>query len=269
LTSWIDVFRAQLFASVCWYRNNKWMIFSSFVWPYLMVGFLVGLGSLSGSIENYAERIGVSNPLFFLLSSTVIAMSSLLIVFSVTRFALENRWLGTLPYILLSPVRTTVIFIASGLPDAIITPTITVASIVPAALYLEGLAGGLKILAVLAIVLFGMMPLVGFSVLVGSALLFLREESNIADVIAPLVLLVSGIYYPLEILPEVLQLVGLALPTTYVVEAAKLISAYLTPETRLLLTPVYVLTALTFGYNLIASLVIDKAERAVKRKGVL
>ena len=269
MTGWIDVFRAQLFASICWYRNNKWMIFSSFVWPYLMVGFLVGLGSLSGSIENYAERIGVSNPMFFLLSSTVIAMSSLLIVFSVTRFALENRWLGTLPYILLSPVRTSVILIASGLPDAIITPTITVMSIAPAALYLEGLAGGLKVLAVLAIVLFGMMPLVGFSVLIGSILLFLKEESNIAEVIAPLVLLVSGIYYPLEILPEVLRLIGLALPTTYVVEVAKFISTYLTPEAHLLLTPVYILTALTFGYNLMASLVADKVEKAVKRKGVI
>lgn len=269
MTGWIDVFKAQLFASICWYRNNKWMVFSSLIWPYLMVGFLMGLGSLSGSIENYAERIGVSDPLLFLLSSTVIAMSSLLIVFSVTRFALENRWLGTLPYILLSPAKTSVILIASGLPDAIITPTITAASIAPAAVYLEGIAGGLKVLAVLAIVLFGMIPLVGFSVLMGSMLLFLREESNIAEMIAPLVLLLSGVYYPLEVLPEALRLVGLALPTTYAVELAKLVSMYLMPETRLLLTPVYILTALTFGYNLVASLMVERAETAVKKKGVI
>ena len=98
------------------------MLFSYLVWLYIMVALLLSLGSLFGSIEIYSERIGVSSPILFLLSSTVVAMSSLSIIFSVMGFVIENRWIGTLPYIMLTPSKTPIIFIAAGLPDAIMSP---------------------------------------------------------------------------------------------------------------------------------------------------
>jgi len=175
LTGWIDIFRAQLFASICWYKNNRWMLFSYLVWLYIMVALLLSLGSLFGSIEIYSERIGVSSPILFLLSSTVVAMSSLSIIFSVMGFVIENRWIGTLPYIMLTPSKTPIIFIAAGLPDAIMSPLITMAAIIPAAIYFEGVLGGIRILAVLLFILLGMLPLLGFSALAASFLLLARD----------------------------------------------------------------------------------------------
>lgn len=269
MASWFDIFAAQLFALKCWYKNNRWMILSDIIWPYLIVGLLLGMGSMFGSLENYAQRMGVSRPILFLLSSTVVAMSSLMIAFSAAGFVRENRWLGTLPYILLTPAGIHTIVIFAGLPSAVISPVMTMTAIAPAAVYFEGVGGVLRIWAVLLIVLFGMLPLLGFSALAASVLLMVKEESNVFDMVAPLILLVSGVYYPLEVLPKILQLVGRVLPTTYVVEAARLLATYMEPEIRLLLAPIYMLTALALGYNLLASLVLGRAERAVKRKGVI
>ena len=196
MTGWFDIFRAHLFADMCWYKNNKWLLFSYFIWPYLMVALILGFGSLFGSIESYSERLGVSSPILFLLSSTVVAMSSISIVSSVAEFVIENRWSGTLPYIMLTPAETPIIFIAAGLPDAIISPLITVAAILPAALYLEGISGGIRILTILIFIFLGMLPLLGLSALIASLTLIAKEESNIGQIIIPFLLLVSGVYYP-------------------------------------------------------------------------
>jgi len=269
MTGWFDIFRAHLFADMCWYKNNKWLLFSYFIWPYLMVALILGFGSLFGSIESYGERLGVSSPILFLLSSTVVAMSSISIVSSVAEFVIENRWSGTLPYIMLTPAETPIIFIASSLPDAIISPSITMAAIFPAALYLEGISGGIRILTILIFIFLGMLPLLGFSALIASLTLIAKEESNIGQIIIPFLLLVSGVYYPLEVLPLILQFIGRIMPVSYVVEAARLFTKYMVPEIRLVLILIYILTVMAIAYNLLASLILRGVDRALRRKGVV
>jgi len=269
MTGWFDIFRAHLFADMCWYKNNRWLLFYYFIWPYLMVALILGFGSLFGSIESYSERLGVSSPILFLLSSTVVAMSSISIVSSVAEFVIENRWSGTLPYIMLTPAEMPTIFIAAGLPDAIISPLITMAAIFPAALYLEGISGGIRILTILIFIFLGMLPLLGFSALIASLTLIAKEESNVGQIIIPFLLLVSGVYYPLEVLPSILQFIGRIMPVAYVVEAARLFSKYIVPEIRIVLILIYILTVMTIAYNLLASLTLRGADRALRGKGVI
>jgi len=90
-------------------------------------------------------------------------MSSISIVSSVAEFVIENRWSGTLPYIMLTPAETPIIFI-----------------------------------------FLGMLPLLGLSALIASLTLIAKEESNIGQII-PFLLLVSGVYYSLEVLPSIPQ----------------------------------------------------------------
>jgi len=269
MTGWLDIFRANLFADMCWYKNNRWLLFYYFIWPYLMVALILGFGSLFGSIESYSERLGVSSPIIFLLSSTVVAMSSISIVSSVAEFVIENRWSGTLPYIMLTPAEMPTIFIAAGLPDAIISPLVTMAAILPAALILEGISGGIRILTILIFIFLGMLPLLGFSALIASLTLIVKEESHVGQIIIPFLLLVSGVYYPLEVLPSILQFIGRIMPIAYVVEAARLFSKYSVPEIRFVLILIYILTVMTIAYNLLASLTLRGADRALRGRGVI
>ncbi len=269
MVNWTHILRAQIFSIKCWYKNNRWMLISTFVWPYLMVGTLFGVGLTLGSIDEYARKVGVANPALYLLASSVVAMSSIYIMYSITGFILQNRWIGTLPYIFLSPVKAHTIMIFSGLPDAVLSPALTTTAILPAAIYFEGVTGAWRILIILLIIILGMLPLMGLSVIIASLLLILKEESNVMGSIIPFMLLVSGVYYPLEVLPRILQLISRAVPTTYVIEATKIVSTYLIPEARLLMTALYMIGLLTLGYNLMAASAIAKLDRIIKYRGAL
>ena len=240
-----------------------------FLWPYVMVAMIFALGSIYGSIEEYSLRMQVSNPATYLLASSVIAMASLYILDAVAGFVLHTRWLGTLPYIVLSPIKTPILLMIAGLPESIISTFISITAVLPAMIYFEGINGAIKVLLVLLVVIAGMMPMLGFSALIGSALLIVKEESNIFSSISPFILLISGIFYPLEVLPRILQIAARAVPVTYVVEATKLITTYLVPRAALLFLALYGIGALTVLYNALAVMALKGAERAVKSRGVL
>lgn len=269
MANWLDVFRAQLYSTVYWYKNNRLYFISMFIWPYIMVGMIFALGTMYGSIEEYKYKLKVADPALYLLSSSVVAMSSIVIVESVAGFALFNRWLGTLPYILLSPVKTPIILLVAGLPDSLLSPLLTVASVIPAAVYFEGWLGAGKALIVLLFIYLGMLPMLGFATLVGSVVLIVKEESNILNSLTPFILLVAGVFYPVEVLPVILQYISKIIPVTYVIEATKIVATYALPEGMMIFTLMYLIACMTLAYNLLALTAIRKSEVSVKKSGAI
>lgn len=264
-----DILRAGLFATIAWAKNNRWILFSMLIWPYLIAFLLIALGMLYGSIETYRSRLGIANPILYILAGSGIVMSSLFIVDSVATTALYHRWLGTLPYLMLTPTRMYKVLVLEPLPSAVISSTIGVLAVIPGVVYFEGLLGAGKLLLVLLLVYMGMLPLIGLSVIIASITLVLREESNVAAFLTPLILLASGVFYPLEVLPQILQYMSRIFPTSYIVEATRMIASYTIPEFKILLIAVYALGALTLVYNGLASLALTSSERMVKKSGVV
>ncbi len=264
----IDVVRAEFFANLYWMKNNKGLFVAMVVWPYLMVALVMGMGYLLGSPEVYTRRMGISNPALFMLSASVVAMSSVTIIDTVAGYTLYNRWLGTLNYILLTPMKTPKLLIAAGLPTALFGPAVTISSILPAAVYFEGVSGGLKLSFMYAIIIAGMIPLLGISVIAASLLLVVREESNVINSLVPFLLLVSGVFYPVEVLPGVLQAVSEAIPVRYVVDAAKLVNSISTGFGAQLFTILYILAFMGVAYNIIAFLFVGRVDAMAKSRGV-
>ncbi len=264
----IDIARAEFFANLYWMKNNKGLLVAMVLWPYIMVALVMGLGYIFGSPEIYAARMGVRNPVLFMLSASVVAMSSVTIIDTVAGYTLYNRWLGTLNYILLTPIRTPRLLIAAGLPTALFSPAVTVSSVMPAVLYFEGLSGLVNLVLIYFIIILGMVPLLGISVIAASLLLIVKEESNIINSLVPFLLLVSGVFYPVGILPHALQLVARAVPVKYVVDAAKLVSALSTETGAALFTVLYILALMGVTYNLAAFLFVGRVDAKAKAKGV-
>ena len=262
-----SILRAQFLAEISWYKNNKWMLASMFFWPYLMILIILGIGSLYGSIEEYKSRLGIHNPLLYMLASSMIAMSSVGIVDTVATFSLWNRWIGTLQYILLTPTKTWKVLLASGVPGSILSIIITLAAVTPGSLYLEGLVGGLKMVVVFGLMLLGMLPLLGLAAIISSVMLVVKEESNIVSSLNPLLILLSGVFYPIEVLPRILQVASIIVPSKYVVDAAKILATYHIPEAKLLFVAVYTLTLLTLAYNTVAMGILGKVEERVRKVG--
>lgn len=263
-SSFLDVVAAEFYAFTRFYKNNRAMMVAAFIWPYLMVLILLGLGYLFGSPKQYAERMGVSNPVFFIISASTVAMSSTFILDDVANYTLYNRWNGTLPYILLTPMRLPKQLLAASLPSTLVSPAISVSSALPAALYFEGLRGAGIIAGLYAVIVLGMLPLAGLAVLIAGLVLTAKEETNIASSITPFLLLVSGVFYPVTVLPRALQLVAAAVPVKYVVDIARAIAST-GSATHRVFTAIYALTLLAFAYNALAAPLLGAVEKRVKR----
>ncbi len=263
-----SVMRAGLYAFYCWLKNNRsfafWMIF----WPYMMAFFLFGLGSLLGSIEEYSSRMGIVNPIFYILASSSVLVSSISIVDNVAGELLRHRWIGTLPYVMVSPPRFVVYAIAGPIPATMVTSFISLTSVLPAAVFFEGAIGGLKMFIILLFIYLAMIPLIGISVIIGGLSLIAGEETNIAGFLPPFILLVSGVFYPQTILPWILQAIGKALPLVYVVEATKIMAFYRIPPFNTLFILAGFLVGLSILYNIVAVPGMLLIERKLVERGV-
>jgi len=262
------VMKANLYAFICWMKNNRSYAFFMLFWPYMMAFFLFGLGSILGSIEEYKIRMEIANPILYILASSSIMVSSISIIDNVAGELLRHRWIGTLPYVISSPPRFMVYAVAGPIPATMLSSFISLSSILPAALYFEGLIGGIKIFVVLCYIYLAMIPLIGIAVIIGGLSLIAGEEANVAGFLTPFILLVSGVFYPQTILPFILQLIGRCLPLAYVVDATKLLATYTVPPLNALLTIAGFLIGMSIIYNGVSMPGMFFIERRILRVGV-
>ena len=263
-----SVMKADLYSFYCWVKNNRGYAFMMLLWPYLMAFFLLGLGSILGSLEEYSRRMDLVNPVFYIVASSSIMVSSISIVDNVAMMLLRHRWIGTLPYIVSSPPGLIIYAIAAPIPSTMITSFVSLTSILPVIAFIEGLAGVYKLFIILLFIYMAMLPLIGISVVIGGLSLLAREETNIASFLTPFILLVSGVFYPQTILPWILQVIGKALPLVYVVEATKIMAIYHLPPFNKLYPLIGFLVGLAIIYNTVAAPGVKFIEKKIVESGV-
>lgn len=264
-----DILRAGFFSTMMWLKNNRWLFFSMFVWPYLLLGGIILVGTAFGSLETFSKNVGVANPVVYMIAASGVVMSSLVIVDTVANSVVYARWIGTLPYLLLTPISYPLLLLLLPLPDAFIGSMSGILAALPGAVAVEGLMGAARIGLILLFVYLGMLPLVGISIVIASATLILKTDENVASSLTPFMTLLSGVFYPVTILPPVLQAMAWAMPVTYVVQAAKFVASFTSPQVAPLLIAAGSLTVLALGYNGVAATIIRGVERAVKMSGAV
>jgi ABC-2 type transport system permease protein len=99
-------------------------------------------------------------------------------------------------------------------------------------------------------------------------LLFPERGSQMTHVIIAVLLLVSGVYYPVSVLPELLQKLAVISPATYVLDGARLALLEGTPTAELwsLIWPTLIMGLIAIPFGL---WVFGLAERYAKRAGKL
>ncbi len=259
---------AELRLQYYWLKNNKVMLAMSLVWPYLMVFIMLSFGTAFGSIEEFKEKMGIASPILYLFAGSAVATASIGVIDNAAGVATWHRWLGTLPYVMLVPRRFTVYLSTSSLVSSLVQVSFNLLSIAPAVVLLEGPGSALRLLLILAFMVLGTLPLIGIALLGGIASLLAGEESDVINFLSPLLLLLSGVFYPITMLPKTLEALSSYIPTRYVVDAAKLAATYHTPPGALVFTIIYVLAALALAYNTLASLGALGVEGELRRRGV-
>lgn len=200
-----------------WSWELVWLVYS--IANSLSVSY-IGLGmEVIGGSENVDGRFLV----LYLVIGTLVWRYLSSIFYWITDLISIERWEGTIEYTLMAPIRrlthvTGQTFFAV-IYSLFFTGVILAVTVVLFEIDMTkaNLWGGTLMLLV------GSLSFVGVGVM-GSVLplLFPERGSQMTHVIIALLLLVSGVYYPIEVLPQALQTLSRFSPATYVLEGTRL-----------------------------------------------
>lgn len=147
------------------------------------------------------------------------------IVSSLTSFTGEIRreqLMGTLELVLLSPTRLITILFCSSVWNYLFASVYAIATIVVAAAFLGLELLSANIMTAVLMLALTVLSTMGIGMISAGVILVTKAGDPVAWVFSSLTILLSGVYYPVEVLPQGLRSVSAALPLTYGLEGMRL-----------------------------------------------
>ena len=245
-----------------WAWEIVWLIYS--VSHSLAIGFIgAAMGTLSG------QQIDTSGLVLYLLIGTLV-WSYLAVVFdAIGEMISWERWEGTIEYTFMAPVSrithmlgTVVFAVVYGLAR-----TGVILAIVALFFNLDLSKANLPAAAIALLV--ASIGFVGLGIMVATLpLLFTERGLQMIYIAQSVVLLVSGVYYPVEVMPSWMQLISKISPATYALIGVR--DALLEGKTVLELGGVLAPLLITGIVSIPVGLaVLKRAETYAKRTGKL
>jgi ABC-2 type transport system permease protein len=247
-----------------WVWELVWLVYS--IVSTLSIGYLAsGLGAFGGS----SAHVNVAQAQLYLLVGSLLWSYLSLMFFDVSFAIAWERWEGTIEYTFMAPVRrvTHLLGICSFAIVYAMLRSVVILAAIALAFHLDLSHADIgSALLVLAAATF---PVLGLGIFTSVLPLLSPEKGEqMAVAVQGVLLLVSGVYYPITVLPTVLRVMGQASPLTYTLSGIR--SALLDHAGigSLLGT---VLVLLVMGAVLIPCgvIVFAAAERRAKRLGLL
>ena len=247
-----------------WVWEVVWLVYS--IVSTLSIGYLAsGLSAVGGS----GARADIAGVQLYLLIGSLL-WSYLSLVFFEVSFAIAwERWEGTIEYTFMAPVRrvTHLLGICSFAIVYAMLRSVIILVVVALAFRLD--LSHADIPAALVVLAAATLPVLGLGIFTSVLPLLSPEKGEQMTVaVQGVLLLVSGVYYPLTVLPTVLRVVGQASPLTYTLTG---IRSALLDHAGIgdLLGTIALLLAM--GAVLIPGgvMVFARAERRAKRLGLL
>jgi len=245
-----------------WAWEVVWLFYS--ITNSLSVAYIgPGVGAMSSAVVDSHYLV------LYLIIGTIVWRYLSVIFYWLTDIIGMERWEGTIEYTLMAPI-TRLTHLAGHTAFAVVYSMFhTVVILGITALFFEidlskaNLVGGLMVLLV------GSVSFIGFGVIAAILpLLFPEKGSQMTHVIISLLLLVSGVYYPVTVLPNWLQMFAQYSPATYVLEGTRAALLAGTPTNALWQ---YVLPLIVMGIVMvpIGLWLFRFAEQYAKRTGKL
>ena len=247
-----------------WTWEIVWLVYS--IAESMSVSF-IGLGA--GQVGNQPANIDSRYLVLYLLIGTLVWRYLSTIFYWITNLIGVERWEGTIEYTLMAPIHRITHMAGQTLFSVGYSMFLTVIILAATALMFKidltnaNLAGGALVL------LAGSLSFIGIGVMASvMPLLFPERGEQMTHVFIALVLLVSGVYYPISVLPQALQKIAIFSPATYVLDGVRkaLLQGTPTPQLWADIWP-----ALVMGLALIPAgmWVFQQAERYAKHTGKL
>ncbi len=257
----------ELKASYAFVERNFFLTRRYWGWE---VAFLVYSVAGALSIALIGAEVGDNRLLLSLIVGAVF-WNYLSVVFSwIAETISVERWEGTLEYTMMAPVRRWTQLLGSCLYAMLYGLVHTAAMLVVLALFFPQLdAGSMNLVTAAAFMLLGSFSFVGIGMMAAILpLLYVERGAQMTFVLQSCLLLVSGVYYSVDVLPGWMQVLSHLSPATYVLDAVRAGLLDGRPVTDLVhdIVPLVVMGALLIPAGLWA---FGRAERYAKRTGKL
>lgn len=246
-----------------WTWEVVWLVYS--IAESLSVSYIgVGMEVIGGG-QNVDGRYLV----LYLVIGTLVWRYLSMIFYWITDLIGIERWEGTIEYTLMAPIHRLTHMAGQTLFSVVYSLLFTAVILAVNVMLFDidlanaNLPGGVLML------LAGSFSFIGVGIIASILpLLFPERGSQMTHVIIALLLLVSGVYYPIEVLPDALQVLGRVSPAMYVLDGAR--QALLEGAPVGALWP-YIWPVLIMGLVLIPGglWIFGVAERFAKRSGRL
>jgi ABC-2 type transport system permease protein len=257
----------ELKASYAFIERNFFLSRRYWGWE---LAFLVYSAAGALSIALIGKQAGDDRLLMTLLVGAIF-WNYLSVVFSWIAETIQiERWEGTLEYTFMAPIRRTTHLLGAVAYAMIFGLIHTVGILIAVALFFPDLSfGQANVATIVAFMLLGSFSLVGVAMLAAILpLLFVERGMQMAFVLQSVLLLISGVYYTIDILPGWMQVASWFSPATYALDGVRkgLIDGI--PLTQLWpdIWPLLVMGTLFIPLGLWA---FGQAERYAKRTGKL
>jgi len=199
-----------------WTWELVWLVYS--IANSLSVSFIgLGMEQLSGN-QNVDGRYLV----LYLVAGTLVWRYLSMIFYWITDVIGMERWEGTIEYTLMAPIHRLTHMLGQTFFAVIYSLLFTAIILLVTVVLFDIDMSSANAFGAFLMLVVGSLSFIGVGI-IGSVLplLFPERGSQMTHVLIALLLLVSGVYYPVDVLPEILQKLSVLSPATYVIEGAR------------------------------------------------
>ena len=202
-----------------WAWELVWLVYG--IVTSLSVAYIgLALSEISGVT---VEPAAVSRTVLYLLVGTI-AWRFLGIIFeNIGEVIAWERWEGTIEYTFMSPVPRFTHLVGMCGATLVRATAFSIAILAATTLFVPVDLSNANVLSAVVLLAVGALAFVGLGIASASFPLIWTEKGlQMAYIVQAVVLLVSGVYYPTDVLPAWMQVLSTISPATYVIEGMRL-----------------------------------------------
>ena len=216
-----EAYKSYAFVERGWYLTKRYWAWEVFWIVYNVVNALSitfiatvpGIGLSPAKVQFFILYLAIGTAVWTFVS----------VVFdNVTETVTMERWEGTIEYTFMAPVSRLTHMIGTCLFALLHGIILTVLQLLVLSMFFHLNLANANWISSLCIMLLGSVSLIGLgTVSAVLPLLFTERGAQMAYIIRAIMLLVSGVYYPVTVLPGWLQVVSKVTPTTYMLSGLR------------------------------------------------
>ncbi len=185
--------------------------------PYMLSGIFLGAGYAVGGKKapvNFYKNTGISDPLLYSILGGSIMIVTMIILENTGGYIREEQLIGTFELHYLTPNSTLQIWFFHIFPIATLMIATFSVTVTPVLLLKGKLLSPYEWMIAALVIFISLIPLAGIGLIIAALTVRFKEVWAVINVINSGITLLSGYYYPLEIFPQMIQMIALLIPSS-------------------------------------------------------